>query len=131
MTPTSAPTSMNSWAVTSGSNPPSPKASPASRYRGMAERPSRPASRPRIPSPRITPPSSSRTTAPWFTAGQLPSSLLSSLMPWAVPTTTRVSLGSRPASGAGAGMAPSPRTMATIDTPVRLRAWVSAIDRPA
>ena len=52
-------------------------------------------------------------------------------MPSAVPTTTSVSPGSRTVSGAGAGMAPSPRRMATIDTPVRLRAWVSAIALPA
>src|SRR5918992_937489 len=64
MTPTSALTSMNSLAVTSGSRPPSPKASPASRYRGMAERPKRPARRPRMPSARMTPPSSRRTAAP-------------------------------------------------------------------
>src|ERR671921_530221 len=67
ITPTSAPTSMNSWAVTSGSRPPSPKASPASRYRGIAERPRRPASRARMPRPRMTPPSSRRTAAPWGT----------------------------------------------------------------
>src|SRR5918994_3762470 len=64
MTPTSAPISMNSLAVTSGSRPPSPKASPASRYRGMADRPRRPARGPRNPSPRMTPPSSRRTAAP-------------------------------------------------------------------
>src|SRR5918992_325862 len=64
MTPTSAPISMNSLAVTSGSRPPSPKASPARRYRGMADSPKRPARRPRMPSPRMTPPSSSRTAAP-------------------------------------------------------------------
>src|SRR4029450_6178398 len=54
-------------AVPRASTPPSPKASPASRYRGMAERPRRPASRARTPSPRMTPPSSRRTAVPCCT----------------------------------------------------------------
>jgi hypothetical protein len=39
--PISAPASMNSSAVTRGINPPCPNASPANRYRGMGENPTR------------------------------------------------------------------------------------------
>jgi hypothetical protein len=44
-----------------------------------------------------------------------------------VPMTTAVSLGWKPKSGVGAGNAVCSRRTATIETPVRLRAWVSAI----
>ena len=48
-----------------------------------------------------------------------------------VPTTTSVSPGFRSWSGSGAGIGSSPRTTATIETPVLVRAPVSPMVRPA
>ena len=53
-----------------------------------------------------------------------------SSMPRGVPTTTSVSPGFRSWSGSGAGIGSSPRTTATIETPVLVRAPVVA-DGPA
>jgi hypothetical protein len=53
------------------------------------------------------------------------------LTPVGVPTTTAVSPAWKPKSGVGAGKAVWARSTATMDTPVRLRTWVSAIVPPA
>src|SRR6266540_2758319 len=62
---------------------------------------------------------------------QPPSSRASIAIPPGVPTTTAVSPASSGVSGPGAGIAWSPRRTATIEVPVRLRAWVSPSGRPA
>src|SRR5262245_36877484 len=64
-TPISAPAAANSCAADSGSRPPSPNASPASRYSGIGDSPKRPAIRPRTPSANSLPPSSRSRTAVW------------------------------------------------------------------
>ena len=48
-------------------------------------------------------------------------------MPRGVPTTTSVSPSASSCAGPGAGIGSSPRTTATIDTPVRVLACVSPI----
>jgi len=63
--------------------------------------------------------------------GQGPNSLVRALTPAGVPTTTAVSPAWKAKSGRGAGTAVWSRRTATIETPVRLRAWVSAMVRPA
>jgi hypothetical protein len=62
ITPISAPVLMNSWLVASGSTPPWPKASPASRYSGIGEMENRPASAARNPSTRTIAPNSIRSS---------------------------------------------------------------------
>src|SRR3954453_5770024 len=63
MTPISAPMETNSSLAPSGSRPPFPKASPASRYSGMGESRKRPAARPSRPRPRRMEPNSISNTA--------------------------------------------------------------------
>jgi hypothetical protein len=68
------------------------------------------------------------TTCSWVARhSSQPSSPASALTPPGVPMTTTVSPGWKPNSGVGAGNAVWSRNTATIETPVRLRAWVSAI----
>src|SRR3990172_3520804 len=130
-TPRSAPTSMNSSEVTTGTRPPSPKASPPMRYSGMGESPMRRASAARAASRSTTPPSSRNNSAASRMDQPTRRILVTVSMPSAVPTTTRVSPGSIKKSGPGAGNATSPLRTATTETPVRVRIRASPIFLPA
>ena len=133
ITPISAPAEMNSSLVASGRMPPVPKASPASRYSGIGrdadpERPARPACR----DPRMTAPSSIRRIATCTRALPVGEDL----------GDGRGALGGADhdddvagveARSPGAGLANTcpPRTTATIEAPVRVRACVSPSGRPS